>query len=75
MGTKIYRAYYEGKTNLIEMWTGNPILTVVIFGLPLAFLSLIFYSICCADFMDAPEDEDGKASPIVSCMTLKFFLF
>lgn len=44
------------------MWRGNPVLTSVIFGLPLGFLSLIVYSICCADIMDADEDEEpGKS--------------
>jgi thioredoxin domain-containing protein 10 len=40
------------------MWKGNPALTAVLFGLPIGFLSLICYSICCADIMDAEEDED-----------------
>lgn len=49
-------------TALAEMWKGNPVLTSVIFGLPIGFLSLICYSICCADIMDADEDDidDGK---------------
>jgi thioredoxin domain-containing protein 10 len=41
------------------MWKGNPVLTTVLFGLPLGFLSLIFYSICCADIMDAEESDEG----------------
>lgn len=40
------------------MWRGNPVLTAVIFGLPFGFLSLIFYSICCADILDANDDDD-----------------
>jgi hypothetical protein len=40
------------------MWRGNPALTAVLFGLPLGFFSLICYSICCADIMDADEDEE-----------------
>lgn len=50
------------KRFLVEMWRGNPILTAVLFGLPLGFLSLIIYSIFCADILDADEedDEDGK---------------
>ena len=40
------------------MWRGNPALTAVLFGLPMGFFSLICYSICCADIMDAEEDED-----------------
>lgn len=40
------------------MWRGNPILTAVLFGLPLGFLSLIIYSIFCADILDADEEEE-----------------
>ena len=55
-----YRAYYEAKTNIAEMWKGNPALTAVLFGLPLGFFALICYSICCADIMDADEEEDEE---------------
>lgn len=41
------------------MWQGNPVLTTVLFGLPLGFLSLICYSICCSDIMDADDEEEG----------------
>jgi hypothetical protein len=40
------------------MWQGNPALTSVLFGLPLGFFALICYSICCADIMDADEEEE-----------------
>jgi len=55
---RLYRAYFEAKSSLTGMWRGNPVLTSVLLGLPLGFLSLIFYSICCADIMDAEEEED-----------------
>jgi len=55
---RLYRAYYEASSSMIGMWKGNPVLTAVLLGLPLGFLSLIFYSICCADIMDAEEEED-----------------
>ncbi|TRY67032.1 hypothetical protein TCAL_03476, partial [Tigriopus californicus] len=55
---RLYRAYYEAKTSVIEMWKGNPALTAVLFGLPMGFFSLICYSICCADIMDAEEEDD-----------------
>jgi len=42
------------------MWRGNPVLTSVIFGLPLGFLSLIMYSICCADILDADEEDETE---------------
>ncbi|XP_047113651.1 protein disulfide-isomerase TMX3 isoform X1 [Schistocerca piceifrons] len=55
---RMYRTYFEARTSLAEMWQGNPVLTAVLFGLPLGFLSLICYSICCADIMDADEEEE-----------------
>lgn len=42
------------------MWKGNPVLTSLLLGLPLGFLSLIFYSICCGDIMDAEEEEEDE---------------
>ena len=42
------------------MWKGNPALTSVLFGLPMGFFALICYSICCADIMDADEEEEDE---------------
>lgn len=59
--TRVYRAYFEAKRSLQEMWRGNPVLTTLLFGLPLGFFSLIVYSIFCADILDAdPDAEEGK---------------
>lgn len=55
---RLYRSYFEAKRSLNDMWRGNPVLTSVIFGLPMGFLSLIMYSICCADILDADEEDD-----------------
>ena len=55
---RLSRAVYEGKSALVDMWRGNPVLTALLLGLPAGFLSLIFYSICCADIMDAEEEEE-----------------
>lgn len=41
------------------MWKGNPILMTVLVGLPVGFLSLICYGICCPDILDANDEEDG----------------
>lgn len=57
---RIYRLYFEARSSLSEMWKGNPVLTAVLFGLPLGFLSLICYSICCADIMDADDEEEDE---------------
>ena len=60
-GMTLYRTYFEARTSLADMWRGNPVLTAFLFGLPLGFLSLIIYSICCSDIMDAEEEEEeGK---------------
>lgn len=55
---RLYRMYFEARTSLGDMWQGNPVLTMVLFGLPMGFLSLILYSICCADILDADEEEE-----------------
>ncbi|KAG7167206.1 disulfide-isomerase TMX3-like [Homarus americanus] len=55
---RVYRTYYNAKTSLEEMWQGNPVLTSVLFGLPMGFLSLICYSIWCSDILDADEEEE-----------------
>ncbi|CAL4079867.1 unnamed protein product, partial [Meganyctiphanes norvegica] len=55
---RVYRIYYNSRTSLEDMWQGNPVLTSVLFGLPLGFLSLICYSIWCSDIMDADEEEE-----------------
>lgn len=57
---RLYRLYFETRSSLSEMWKGNPVLTAVLFGLPLGFLSLICYSICCADIMDADDEEEDE---------------
>lgn len=57
------------------MWRGNPILTAVLFGLPLGFLSLIVYSIFCADILDANEDDEDEGIIITNyCSQSDWFL-
>ncbi|VDK56185.1 unnamed protein product [Anisakis simplex] len=60
---RIKRIAYEVTTNVYEMFRAQPLLTVCLFGVPLAFLSLITYCICSTDFtVDRdeiyPEDDD-----------------
>ncbi|XP_026461784.1 protein disulfide-isomerase TMX3-like isoform X2 [Ctenocephalides felis] len=57
---RMYRAYFEARTTLSDMWHGNPVLTAVLFGLPCGFLGLICYSICCADILDADEEDSDN---------------
>ncbi|KAF9418983.1 hypothetical protein HW555_004310 [Spodoptera exigua] len=54
---RFYRGFFEARTTLTNMWRGNPVLTALVFGLPLGFLSLICYSVCCADILDAEEED------------------
>ncbi|XP_013190883.1 protein disulfide-isomerase TMX3 [Amyelois transitella] len=56
---RFYRGFYEARTTLTNMWRGNPVLTALVFGLPLGFLSLICYSVCCADILDAEEEDSS----------------
>lgn len=50
------------------MWKGNPTLTVLLFGLPAGFLSLICYGTCCQDIMDADDEEDGNSFLRIHCV-------
>ena len=44
------RMGYEVTKNVYDMFYHQPILTMCLFGVPLAFFSIITYSICSADF-------------------------
>ncbi|KAI5645361.1 thioredoxin domain-containing protein [Phthorimaea operculella] len=57
---RLYRGFFETRTTLSNMWQGNPVLTALVFGLPLGFLSLICYSVCCADILDAEEEDEAS---------------
>lgn len=55
---KVYRNYYNIKTSLAGMWKGNPVLTTVLLGLPLGLFSIICYTTCCSDILEAGDDDD-----------------
>ncbi|RCN41493.1 hypothetical protein ANCCAN_12531 [Ancylostoma caninum] len=60
---RIKRMIYELYSNVAQMFTTQPLLSSCLFGVPIAFLSIICYSICSADFsVDReefyPDDED-----------------
>jgi hypothetical protein len=42
------------------MYSGNPVLTILLFGLPTAFLSIIIYASCFSDFLDAKEEDNEE---------------
>ncbi|KAK6056784.1 hypothetical protein COOONC_05708 [Cooperia oncophora] len=60
---RIRRMIFEIYLNITQMFATQPLLSSVLFGMPIAFLSIICYSICSADFsVDReefyPDDED-----------------
>lgn len=57
---RIYRSWFEKKTGLFALWKSDPILTMVLFGLPAGFLSLICYGTCVPDILDADDDEEDQ---------------
>jgi hypothetical protein len=56
--TSIRRMIFDSIVSFVNMYHANPILTLLMFGLPLAFLSFIIYSAFFADFIDAPDDDE-----------------
>ena len=52
------RTAFEARSSFVQMWKGNPVLTSVLFGLPLGFLSLICYSVCCGDILEASDEDE-----------------
>lgn len=67
---RIRRMYYDITTNIYDMFKHQPILTVCLFGVPLAFFAIITYSICASDFsVDRdeiyPEDEDDSEAELL----------
>ncbi|XP_015785505.1 protein disulfide-isomerase TMX3 [Tetranychus urticae] len=55
---RLIRWAYDGYSSLTNMYKGNPILTLLVFGLPMIFLSIILYSSCCSDVFEAREEDD-----------------
>uniref|UniRef100_A0A915DFQ4 Thioredoxin domain-containing protein n=1 Tax=Ditylenchus dipsaci TaxID=166011 RepID=A0A915DFQ4_9BILA len=63
--TRLKRMVYDIVTNIYDMFYHQPVLTVCLFGVPLAFFSIIAYSVCSADFsVDRdeiyPADEEDE---------------
>ncbi|CAD6186133.1 unnamed protein product [Caenorhabditis auriculariae] len=63
--TRIRRMAFELYWNIAQMFATQPLLSSCLFGVPIAFLSIICYSICSADFtVDRdeffPEDEEEE---------------
>ncbi|PAV71152.1 hypothetical protein WR25_07350 [Diploscapter pachys] len=63
--TRIRRMAWEVYSNIAQMFAAQPLLSTCLFGVPIAFISIICYSICSADFSVErnefyPEDEDEE---------------
>ncbi|KAJ1354321.1 hypothetical protein KIN20_011218 [Parelaphostrongylus tenuis] len=54
--TRVRRMIFEVYSNVTQMFATQPLLSSVLFGMPIAFLSIICYSICSADFTVDRED-------------------
>ncbi|UYV83636.1 TMX3 [Cordylochernes scorpioides] len=59
---RLYSNYFEIKTSLLTMWQGNPLLTIVLLGMPVGVLSIIIYTSCCAGLMEADDDEEYETA-------------
>ncbi|CAG2172397.1 unnamed protein product [Oppiella nova] len=54
---RMHRMSYDTITSFVSMYYGNPVLTILLFGIPAGFLSIIIYTTCFSDILDA-KDED-----------------
>ncbi|CAH1284891.1 unnamed protein product [Diabrotica balteata] len=57
---RLYRGFFETKTIIKDMWRSNPIMTSLIFIIPLMFLSFIFYTLCFTDVTGNMEEEEEE---------------
>jgi thioredoxin domain-containing protein 10 len=57
---RIQRLWFDSFSALGNMYRGNPVLTLLLFGLPLAFFSIIVYTSCCSELLDAREDDEEE---------------
>lgn len=59
------RMLFDFTSSVAEMYRGNPLLLLLLFGLPFLFFCFILYSIFFTDFADAPEYEgEGEEEEI-----------
>lgn len=57
---RLYRTLFDAVSTLTTMYHGQPGLTLLMFGLPISFFSIIIYFSCCSEFVD--EDKiDGQS--------------
>lgn len=60
---RLYRSYFEMRQNIKNMYKSSPVLTVIIFIVPMAFFGAILYLTCCADILDAAEEDEEEEHP------------
>lgn len=61
---------FDTVTSLVSMYYGNPVLTILLFGLPSAFLSIIIYTTCFSDILDAKDDEEDNGEEGINCFNI-----
>ena len=54
------RLGYDGFVAVSLMFESNPILTCILFGLPIMFFSVIIYCSCCSDMLDGRDFDDEE---------------
>lgn len=54
------RLGYDGFAAVSMMFESNPILTCILFGLPITFFSVIVYCSCCSDMLDGKDFDDEE---------------
>lgn len=69
------RKVFDVISTVAEMYRGNPVLTVLLFGLPMTFFLFIMYSIFFSDFVDAPDDEEEEEEGEDKIQSFILFLF
>ncbi|KAF1770472.1 hypothetical protein GCK72_002291 [Caenorhabditis remanei] len=63
--TRIKRMIFELYWNVAQMFATQPLLSSCLFGVPIAFLSIICYSICSADFTVDRDEFYGEEDELV----------
>ncbi|KPM05728.1 disulfide-isomerase TMX3-like protein [Sarcoptes scabiei] len=52
------RLGFDFVTTLVGMYHGNPVLTILLFGLPSSFLAIIIYMSCGSDLLDSRDEDE-----------------
>ncbi|KAG8196511.1 hypothetical protein JTE90_012325 [Oedothorax gibbosus] len=60
---RMFRAFHGLSTALSGMYKGNPVLTLVLLGLPIGLFSVICYTTCCTDILEAADEEEETEVP------------